>query len=155
MGFGLVSLGLSLFSAVKGAKAGRERKRGRHLDREITAIKNRQAKRAFKKNFLIAQGQALAGGAASGADLESSAVQASLASNQTQFEVGSREATDQVIKGQNRDLHLDRASKAAFTSSLFQTAASFAANTSFGVTPTPVPPPTPNPIPNTRNPFGD
>jgi hypothetical protein len=88
MAFGLIAAGATLISGGLGIAAGKKKRKARRARRQISKIKNFQAKRQFINSFITAQSNTLAAGAVSGADLSSSGVQGQLASQETQARVG-------------------------------------------------------------------
>jgi hypothetical protein len=88
MGLPLLMAGASILGGVLKLSAGKKRRKAARARRTIAKIQNFQAKRKFINDFITAQGTALAEGAASGADLGSSGVQGTLASQRTQATTG-------------------------------------------------------------------
>lgn len=85
--------------AIAGLGAAKKRKRAAKLQQQITAISNKQRRRAFLQRFRQAQADALSASVASGAGLESSAVRGTLASQRTQRNVAEGEFVDQARLG--------------------------------------------------------
>ncbi len=75
--------------------ARRKRREAAKIQRTIKAISTRQRKRAFLNRFRAAQADTLIAGVASGAGLESSGVRATLASQETQKNIGIAEFEQQ------------------------------------------------------------
>ena len=75
---------MGLVSWIFGNKARKAKKAANEAQLYMTRLKNRQAKRAFLRNFRQAQAQTLSAGIASGADITSSGIQGQMSSNISQ-----------------------------------------------------------------------
>ena len=130
LGLAVASTGLSISQGRKSSKA---QKRANEAQRKINRLKNRQAKRAFLRNFRQSQAVALVQGIASGVGLESSIVQGTLASQGSQARTGLREFQTFNRLGAEFTSAQNAASSAAFKSQVFGQVASFASSfISFG-----------------------
>ena len=76
-----VSTGASMYA---GSKAKKAQKKGNEAQRAINALKNKQAKRAYLRQFRQAQAAALQASIAAGVGLESSAFQGTISSQAAQ-----------------------------------------------------------------------
>ena len=120
IGFGMGAMGL-----VTAGKARKANKKARQLMAQVRKIQNYQQKRAFINSFYQAQGNALAAGSLTGADLGSSLTQGAIASQTTQFNVGLTEFNRQERLNKEADYQLGKASKYSGISSAFQLASQF------------------------------
>jgi len=97
----VAAIGFKVGSALLGSRKKRRAKKklaeGRRLQRQNKILRAVQARRSFLRAARGAQAQALVAGVASGASVESSAVQGSLASIGTQARVGATEQRGQVL----------------------------------------------------------
>ncbi len=123
----LVLAGISkIGSLLSGRKARKRRRRARQAQLDIGRIRNFQSRRVALQQFRQAQAQALLGGVASGAELESSGVQGSVASLGSQARLNITEAREQQRLATFAGQQLDKADKADFTASVFGSIGSFA-----------------------------
>jgi hypothetical protein len=130
VGVAAVGVGASI---VAGKKATKQQKKANAAQRKINQLKNKQAKRAFIRNFRQQQAIALTQGIASGVGLESSLVQGTMASQAAQAKTALREFKAFDSLGGEFTAATNRASSAAFKSAAFGQVAAFAGNfISFG-----------------------
>ena len=134
---GWVFAAISAVSAVaglaKGRSATKNQKRANATQRKINELKNKQAKRAFLRNFRQAQGIALSSGIGAGVELGSSRTQATLASQSSQANIAIKEFKEFNRLGAEAQTFSDRASSASFASQAFGTVSTFASQfASFG-----------------------
>ncbi len=113
-------------SLVSGAKAKKASKRANASQRAINRLKNKQAKRAFLRQFRQAQAAALVGGVASGVDIASSGVQGTLSSQTSQGITAVSEFKQADDLGAEMTRQLSKQVSANFSASVFGSVASFA-----------------------------
>ena len=127
---GIASLAISAISTIASKrsadKAEDKARAANKTQKELNRFRNQQRKRAFLKNFRIAQADAYTTTLASGADAESSRAQGARSSSATQADVAIREA-EQIEKlgGEVSDLRQGAATQST-RSAQFGQLASFA-----------------------------
>lgn len=122
--FAAIAQGVKIGTAIVSR---RKRRRAVKLQRTIRAISNVQRKRAFLNRFRSAQAETLIAGVASGAGLESSGVQATLASQVTQRNIGVSEFEEQQRLSQRATQELASAESLDFFGGLVGQAGDIAA----------------------------
>ncbi len=118
-----VGVGLSIHEAKKGTKAG---KRANAALRAANRLKNKQAKRAFLRNFRQAQASTLVSAVAAGVGIDSSAFQGTLSSQKTQTRVALDEFAEADQLGTEFATAQSEQTSANTRSSRFGSIASFA-----------------------------
>lgn len=121
----LVGLGLAAASAVAGDKARSAQNKARRAQQEANRVRNFQAKRQFLRDFRQQQAVALTNPLASGADISSSAAQATLASQTSQKNAAVRDFQRLDQLGQIASSNLNKAANAQFAASTLGTVSSF------------------------------
>ena len=111
---------------IAGNKAKKASKRANAAQRAINKLKNKQAKRAFLRQFRQAQAAALVGGIAAGVDVSSSTIQGVLSSQGTQARTGVSEFAEGERLGDVQTAAINKQASANFASSVFGSVASFA-----------------------------
>ena len=120
---------VSTVSSIKqGKKAVKGQKAANAATRKANQLRNKQAKRAFLRNFRQTQAVAISSAIASGVGLDSSLVQGTLSSEKTQAKTALREfkAFDEL--GATFTAATNRAASASFKSAAFGQVAGFASN---------------------------
>lgn len=108
----------AVYSGVQGRKASKAQKRANNAQRKINQMKNRQAERAFLRNFRQAQAGALASSVFQGIGLESSGVQGQVQGLKAQ--AGSALRDFNVMEGLGGEMtsQMNKASKYGYQSQL-------------------------------------
>ena len=118
-----ISTALSIKSAKKGSKA---QAAANEAQRKANRLRNKQAKRAFLRNFRQAQANAVSSAAARGIALESSGIQGVVSSERSQKITVLEEFKEADILGTEFAAAQSAASKASFKAGAFGQVASFA-----------------------------
>jgi hypothetical protein len=129
---GFLALAVTALSTVASLRSGRKAtkagKRANEAQKKINRAKNRQAKRAFLKNFRANQAATIQGAATAGVDIESSAFQGNLASARTQKNLALQEFVEfDKLGAEVSDAQQGQATHNA-RSAAFGQVASFASN---------------------------
>ena len=119
----VVSTGVSLLEADKAKRAG---KKGNKLQKEITALKNKQAKRDFFKNSRVEEANAITSSLASGGDFESSRSQGQQSTIKTQTALGLKEHEKLGALGAEVGKQQQKQADAQFNSGVASSVAGFA-----------------------------
>ena len=114
------------YSIDQANKASKAQKNANSTQRDINKLKNEQQKRAFLRNFRQTQAAALMNSVASGVGLESSGVQGTLASEQTQKATNLADFREFNRLGAEVASFQNRAATKGFNSAVGGSVASFA-----------------------------
>ena len=122
----------TLLSARSSRKASKQQQKANKARADIQRIKNKQAKRNFLKSFRLQQASAVVGGVAAGVDVESSRVQAQLASGQTQRRIGLQEFEQQEKLATTANIAEEASASRIRQAGVFGAVASFAQSSGGG-----------------------
>ena len=126
--FAAIAIGGAILGHKKAKKGVKAQKEANRLQREANKLKNKQAKRAFMRNYRQAQGAALATGVGAGIDLESSRVQGAMASQTSQARTAVTEFKKFDELGAAIGAQQDKVSKYNYQSGVFSSISSIAAS---------------------------
>lgn len=126
-----IKIGTAIFGFGRRKKARKNRAIAAKAQSDIARIANRQARRQFIQNFRQAQASAVVSGVASGASLESSAVQGTLGSNTSQAQSAVRDNDRQQTLSKVAGDNLAKASRREFQAGVFDTIGALASSDGF------------------------
>lgn len=122
----VVSAGSAIMSHKAGKKASRAQQEANEAQRKINQLKNKQAKRAFLRNFRQAQANLISASIASGVGLESSAVQGGVTSVRSQRDLAVKEFGQMDTLGGEMTAAMNSASRNQLRAQTWSAVSSFA-----------------------------
>ena len=128
--FAAIAAGIQIGTSILSRK---KRRTAAKLQRTIRAISSVQRKRAFLNRFRSAQAETLVAGIASGVSLESSGIRATLASQETQRNIGISEFEEQQRLSQRATQQISAAESLDFFGGLVGKAGDIAAAEKIGL----------------------